>query len=69
MNGSIIQTQTIEIKKRLDESDEELISIAIAEFRIKFKSTSREIIVPFDIPLDDQNIKLTVPKLGEKRSY
>lgn len=67
MNGSIIQTQTIEIKKRLDESDEELISIAIAEFRIKFKSTSREIIVPFDIPLDDQNIKLTVPKLGEKK--
>ncbi len=67
MNGSIIQTQTIEIKKRLDESDEELMSIAIAEFRVKFKSTSRETIVPFDIPLDDQNIKLTVPKLGEKK--
>ena len=67
MNGSIIQTQTIEIKKRLDESDEELLSIAIAEFRVKFKSTSRETIVPFDIPLDDQNIKLTVPKLGEKK--
>ena len=67
MNGSIIQTQTIEIKKRLDETDEELLSIAIAEFRIKFKSTSKETIVPFDIPLDDPNIKLTVPKLGEKK--
>ncbi len=67
MNGSIIQTQTIEIKKRLEESDEELLSIAIAEFRVKFKSTSRETIVPFEIPLDDQNIKLTVPKLGEKK--
>lgn len=67
MNGSIIQTQTIEIKKRLDESDEELLSIAIAEFRTKFKSTSKEIIVPFDIPLEDPNIKLTVPKLGEKK--
>lgn len=67
MNGSIIQTQTIEIKKRLDESDEEILSIAIAEFRTKFKSTSKETIVPFDIPLEDQNIKLTVPKLGEKK--
>ncbi|WP_199120514.1 excinuclease ABC subunit UvrC [Pedobacter sp. ASV28] len=67
MNGSIIQTQTIEIKKRLDESDEELLSIAIAEFRTKFKSTSKEIIVPFDLLLEDQNLKLTVPKLGEKK--
>jgi len=68
MNGAIIQTQTIEIKKRLDESDEELLSIAIAEFRTKFKSTSREIIVPFEIPLEDMNLKLTVPKLGEKKN-
>lgn len=67
MNGAIIQTQTIEIKKRLDESDEELLSIAIAEFRTKFKSTSREIIVPFEIPLEDMNLKLTLPKLGEKK--
>lgn len=68
MNGAIIQTQTIEIKKRLDESDEELLSIAIAEFRNRFKSTSREIIVPFEIPLEGANIKLTVPKLGEKKN-
>ncbi|MDQ8052994.1 MAG: excinuclease ABC subunit UvrC [Pedobacter sp.] len=67
MNGTIIQTQTIEIKKRLDESDEELLSIAIAEFRTKFNSTSKEIIVPFSISLSDENLKLTVPKLGEKK--
>ncbi len=67
MNGSIIQTQTIEIKKRLDESEEQLLSIAIAEFRNRFKSTSREIIVPFDIAFEDSNIKLIVPKLGEKK--
>lgn len=67
MNGSIIQTQTIEIKKRLDETDEELLTIAITEFRTKFKSTSKEIIVPFAIPLNDQNLKFTVPKLGEKK--
>ncbi len=67
MNGSIIQTQTIEIKKRLDESDEELLTIAIAEFRTKFHSTSREIIVQFEIILEDTTLKFTVPKLGEKK--
>jgi excinuclease ABC subunit C len=67
MNGTIIQTQTIEIKKRLDETDEELLTIAITEFRTKFNSTSKEIIVPFNISLVDQNIKFTVPKLGEKK--
>ena len=67
MNGSIIQTQTIEIKKRLDESDEELLTIAITEFRTKFNSTSKEIIVPFAISLNDENLKLIVPKLGEKK--
>ncbi len=67
MNGSIIQTQTIEIKKRLDESDEDLLTIAISEFRTKFNSTSKEIIVPFPVPLNDENIKLIVPKLGEKK--
>ena len=67
MNGTIIQTQTIEIKKRLDESDEEILSIAITEFRDRYHSQSKEIIVPFDIDLDDANIKFTVPKLGEKK--
>lgn len=67
MNGTIIQTQTIELKKRLDESDEELLTLAITEFRSRYNSTSREIIVPFDIDLDDPAIRFTVPKLGEKK--
>ncbi len=67
MNGTIIQTQTIELKKRLDESDEELLTLAIIEFRSRYDSHSKEIIVPFDIDLDDASIKFTVPKLGEKR--
>ncbi len=67
MNGTIIQTQTIELKKRLDESDEELLSLAISEFRSRYESHSKEIIVPFDIDIDDESIKFTVPKLGEKR--
>jgi excinuclease ABC subunit C len=68
MNGSIIQAQTIEIKKRLDETDEELLTLAITEFRTKFNSTSREIIVPFEITLEDPELRFTVPKLGEKKS-
>lgn len=67
MNGTVIQTQTLEMKKRLDETDEELLSIAITEFRSRFDSNSKEIIVPFDLELDDKNIKFTVPKLGEKK--
>jgi excinuclease ABC subunit C len=67
MNGAIIQTQTIELKKRLDESDEELLTLAISEFRTRYNSHSKEIIVPFDIDLDDTSIRFTVPKLGEKK--
>jgi excinuclease ABC subunit C len=67
MNGTIIQTQTIELKKRLDESDEELLELAIIEFRSRYNSDSKEIIVPFKIDLEDTTLKFTVPKLGEKR--
>jgi excinuclease ABC subunit C len=67
MNGTVIQTQTLELKKRLDETDEELLTIAISEFRTRFSSESKEIVVPFEIELDDPGIKFTVPKLGEKK--
>ena len=68
MNGTIIQTQTIELKKRLDETNEELLTLAISEFRSRYNSHSKEIIVPFDIDLEDTSgIKFTVPKLGEKK--
>ena len=67
MNGTVIQTQTLELKKRLDETDEELLSFAISEFRSRFNSTSKEIIVPFEIELDDPSLRFTVPKLGEKK--
>src|SRR6201985_3262834 len=67
MNGTIIQTQTIELKKRLDERDEELLTIAITEFRTRYDSHSKEVIVPFDLNVDDPKIKFTVPKLGEKK--
>lgn len=67
--GTISQTQTIEIRKKLDESDEELLSLAISEFRAKFESTAKEVIVPFEINLEtDENLKFIVPKLGDKKS-
>src|SRR6201990_145961 len=57
MNGTIIQTQTIELKKRLDESDEELLTLAISEFRSRYDSHSKEVIVPFHPQVDDGLIK------------
>lgn len=67
MNGTITQTQTIELKKRLDETEEELLSIAISEFRARFNSISKEIIIPFDLDFKDPTIKFTIPRLGEKK--
>jgi len=69
MNGVVIQTQTLEMKKRLDETDADLLAIAIPEIRNRYKSVSREIIVPFDLEVDGlaQEVKLIVPKLGDKR--
>src|SRR5690606_38737319 len=68
MNGVIIQTQTVELKKRLDESDGELLSLAIPEIRNRFNSTSKEIIVPFALDIESENLKFTVPKQGEKKN-
>lgn len=67
ISGTVTQTQTIELKKRLDETEAELLTIAISEFRTRFNSTSREIIVPFELGIHDPEIKFTVPKLGEKK--
>ncbi len=68
MNGAIIQTQTMEIKKRLDESDEELLALAIPELRSRFESDSKEIIVPFKLEIENtEDLKFTVPKQGDKK--
>ncbi|MFD2597829.1 excinuclease ABC subunit UvrC [Sphingobacterium corticis] len=68
VNGVIIQTQTLEMKKRLDESDEELLALAIPEIRSRFKSVSREIIVPFELDIqEDEHFHFLVPKAGDKR--
>ena len=64
--GSIIRSHTVEIKKKLEETDKELLSLAIVDLRERFNSQSTEIYLPFEIDLGAK-IKVTVPKLGDKR--
>ena len=66
ISGSIVQAHTIELKKRLDESDEELLVYAITDIKERFKSTSKEIIVPIEIEFP--GVRITVPKLGDKKN-
>jgi len=65
-NGSIIQSHTTEIKKKLDETDKRILEMAVVEIRQRFNSISKEVYVPFEIDLGDE-IKVTVPKLGDKK--
>jgi len=64
--GSIIRSHTLEIKKKLDETDQELLELAITEIRQRFHSKSKEIFVPFDVELGAE-IKVTIPQLGDKK--
>lgn len=66
-NGMIIQTHTVEIKKKLEEPPQELLAYAIAEIRENFHSNATEIIVPFDPEIEDERLQFTVPKAGEKK--
>ncbi|WP_417352367.1 excinuclease ABC subunit UvrC [Flavobacterium alkalisoli] len=65
-HGAIIRSHTMDIKKKLDESDEELLELAVVELRERFGLRSREILLPFELDLGD-NVKVTVPKLGDKK--
>ncbi|PZR13343.1 MAG: excinuclease ABC subunit C [Flavobacterium psychrophilum] len=65
-HGAIIRSHTMEIKKKLDEPDEELLELAVVELRERFHLMSKEILVPFPISMGE-NITVTVPKLGDKK--
>lgn len=65
-HGSIIRSHTMEIKKKLEEQDEDLLELAIVEIRDRFKSESKELYVPFKIAVSP-GLKVTVPKLGDKK--
>ncbi len=66
-NGAINQAFTFEYKKRLNESKEELLTLGIIEMRERYKSLSREIIVPFEIDMELSNVVFTVPQRGDKK--
>ena len=66
-NGNIIQSYTTEIKKVLEESDEDILEEAIIEIRQKFLSDSKEILIPFHLSFEIPNVKLIVPKVGDKK--
>lgn len=67
VKGAIIQTDTIEYKKILDESDEEILQLAVTEFRERYQSTSKDIILPFIPQLKEKNVNYLVPKQGDKK--
>ena len=66
-NGTINQSFTIEYKKKLNETDEELLQLGIIELRERFKSDSKEIIVQKEVDVELDGVKFTIPKLGDKK--
>ena len=67
-NGSINQSFTFEFKKRLNETQQELLQLGIVEMRERFKSRSREIVVPFDPELELDGVTFTIPQRGDKKT-
>lgn len=66
-NGAVVQAYTFEYKKKLDETREELLGLGIVEMRERFKSSAREIIIPFELDLELENIQFTIPQRGDKK--
>jgi excinuclease ABC subunit C len=66
-NGTIIQTHTISLEPKLEETDEEILQLAIIDLREKFNSEASEIVIPFDIEFESAGILVTVPKGGDKK--
>ena len=67
-NGQINQSFTFEYKKKLEETDEELLQLAIVEMRERFKSSAKEIILPSEIDIDLDGVTITVPQRGDKKT-
>ena len=67
-NGSINQSFTIEYKKKLNESNEELLQLGIIELRQRFKSDAKEIIIPTEVDIELENVTFTIPQRGDKKT-
>ncbi|MBM1104906.1 excinuclease ABC subunit UvrC [Aurantibacter crassamenti] len=65
-HGAVIRSHTLEMKKKLDESDVELLQMAIVEIRQRFNSHSKELYLPFEVSVDPE-LKIRVPKTGDKK--
>lgn len=66
-NGSIVLTKTITLKKKLDETEAEVLSFAVAQLRDTFNSEAKEIIIPFTIDYPQKEITITIPQAGDKK--
>lgn len=64
--GAVIRSHTLEIKKKLEETDEQLLELSVIELRERFNLDTREVILPFELDFGEK-IKVTVPKLGDKK--
>ena len=64
--GSIVRFHSLSLKKKLDETDEEILRVAIVELRRRFQSTSKEVLLPFQVDLGE-DVRVTVPKIGDKK--
>ena len=67
-NGQINQSFTFEYKKKLDETDEELLQLAIVEMRERFQSHAKEIILPQEVDIDLKGVTITIPQRGDKKT-
>ena len=67
IDGAIVQAQTLELKKKIDESDNDLLLFALLELRTRFNSTSKEVLVPFEPDVNLPDCSYVVPKIGDKK--
>ncbi len=65
-HGLVVRSHTLEIKKKLEETDEDLLPLAVVSLRERFESDTREVYLPFEVPLPE-SVRVTVPKQGDKR--
>ncbi|MBS1616794.1 MAG: excinuclease ABC subunit C [Bacteroidetes bacterium] len=66
-NGAIIYAHTVEVERKLDETEAEILALAVARFRERYQSIATELIVPFEIDVTEEALKRTIPKAGDKK--
>ena len=67
VNGAIMNTHTLELTKNLDDDEQKLLAFAIHELRKKFNSITTEILLPYKVPLIEEDVSITIPKIGDKK--